>query len=99
MTTSFRKCHILKPEDSSPNRDSNRTIALVVGEESRRANRYTTRRGSGNKGNFGVVRTRVKYVLIHSKREDAILYSLAWTQAANFISKGTMFCSYVSTTA
>ena len=23
LATSFRKCHILKPEDSSPNRDSN----------------------------------------------------------------------------
>ena len=23
LTTSFRKCHILKPEDSSPKRDSN----------------------------------------------------------------------------
>ena len=32
LTTSFRKCHILKPEDSSPKRDSNpHSIALVAG--------------------------------------------------------------------
>ena len=41
-----------------------------------------------------VVRTRLKRVLIHSKTENATLCSLPWTQAANFISKGTIFCSY-----
>ena len=31
-----------------------------------------------------VVRTRVKYVLVNSKIENAILCSLPWTQVANF---------------
>ena len=32
LATSFRKCHILQPEDSSPKRDSNpRAVALVAG--------------------------------------------------------------------
>ena len=46
LTTSFIKCHILEPEDSSPKRDSNRSIALVAGWESRRANRYTSCRSN-----------------------------------------------------
>ena len=36
-----------------------------------------------------VVRTRVKYVLMYSKTDNAILRSLPWTEVANFISKGT----------
>ena len=38
-----------------------------------------------------VVRTRVKYFLMYSKTENAILRSLPWTQVANFISKGQCF--------
>ena len=45
-----------------------------------------------------VVRTRVQRVLLYSKTENATLCSLPWTQAVNFISKGTMFCSYAPTT-
>ena len=43
QTTSFRKCHILKPENSSHNRDSNPhcSIGSRLGK-SRRANHYTT---------------------------------------------------------
>ena len=43
-----------------------------------------------------VARTRVEYVLIYSKIENAVLSSLSWAQVAN-ISKGTLFCSYVLT--
>ena len=45
------------------------------------------------------VRTRVKRVLVYSKIENAVLCWLPWTQVANCISKGTIFCSYVPTTA
>ena len=31
LATSFRKCHILQPEDSSPSESRTRTIALVAG--------------------------------------------------------------------
>ena len=31
LVTSFRKCHMLKPDDSSPERDRTHTIALVTG--------------------------------------------------------------------
>ena len=35
LATSFRKCHILKPEDSRPNRDSNplKSIDGRLGEQ------------------------------------------------------------------
>ena len=43
-----------------------------------------------------VVRTREKQVIIYWKIERATLCSLPRTQVANFILKGTTFCSYVS---
>ena len=43
LSVCFRKCHILNPENPGPNRDSNPTVALVTGKESRRAKHYTTR--------------------------------------------------------
>ena len=36
---------------------------------------------------------------IYSKIDNATLCSLPWTQVANFTSKGTVLCSYVSATA
>ena len=39
LTTSFRKCHVLKPEMSSPNRDSNQQNSSIGG---RLRNHYTT---------------------------------------------------------
>ena len=36
------------------------------------------------KATLKVVRTRVKRVLIYSKIENAALWSLPWTQVANF---------------
>ena len=36
---------------------------------------------------------------IYSKIDNATLCPLAWTQAVNFISKGTIFRSYVPATA
>ena len=47
LTTSFRKCHILQPENSSPNRDSNPHSSIGGSLRSRRANRYTTRHPTG----------------------------------------------------
>ena len=44
LMTSFRKCHILKPEHQAPSETRTRTIAPVAGQDSRRANRYDTRR-------------------------------------------------------
>ena len=52
-----------------------------------------------SKTTLKVVRTGVKRVLIYSKIEKATLCSLPWTQAANFISKGTILCSYLPATA
>ena len=46
-----------------------------------------------------VARTGVKRALIYSKIENATLCSLPWTKAVNFVSKGTIFCSYVPATA
>ena len=43
LATSFRKCHILQHEDSSPKRDSNPRNSIGGRLESRHANRYTTR--------------------------------------------------------
>ena len=51
------------------------------------------------KATLKVVRTGVKRVLIYSKIENATFCSLPWTRAVNFISKGTVFCSYVPATA
>ena len=45
-----------------------------------------------------VVRARVTCVLIYSNIQNATLCSLPWTQVANFISKRTIFCSYVPAT-
>ena len=42
-TTSFRKCHIIKAENSSPKGDSNPHSSIGCRPGSRRANRYTTR--------------------------------------------------------
>ena len=42
-----------------------------------------------------VVRTGVKRVLMYSKVENATFCSFPWTQTVNFISKGTIFHSYV----
>ena len=42
LATSFRKCHILQPEDTSPKQGSTHAAALVAGLESRHANRPTT---------------------------------------------------------
>ena len=47
LTTTFRKSHKRNPENSSPNKTLIRTLALVAGWESRRANHYTTRRPTG----------------------------------------------------
>ena len=41
------------------------------------------------KATLRVVRTRVKYVLVYLKIENATLCSLPWTQVSNCISKGT----------
>ena len=46
-----------------------------------------------------VVRTREKRLLTYTKIENAILCSLSWTHVANFISKGTIYCSCVPETA
>ena len=43
LATSFRKCHILQPEDSSPKRDSNPRSSIGARLGKRHANRYTTR--------------------------------------------------------
>ena len=51
------------------------------------------------KATLKVVKTRLEHVLIYSKIENASLCPLPWTQVANFISEGTMFCNYVSATA
>ena len=50
------------------------------------------------KATLEVVRTRVECVLICSKIANATPCSLPWTQAANFVSKGTIFCRSVSAT-
>ena len=39
LTTSFRKCHILQPEDSSPKRDSNPRSS--IGGRARKADMLT----------------------------------------------------------
>ena len=46
LATSFRKCHILKPENSNPNWGWTHILALVAGQESRCVNHYTTHRPS-----------------------------------------------------
>ena len=51
------------------------------------------------KATLKVVRARVKCVLIYSKIEKATLCSLPRTQVANFVSKGTIFCSNIPVTA
>ena len=51
------------------------------------------------KATLKVVRTREKRLLTYTKIENAILCSLSWTHVANFISKGTIYCSYVPETA
>ena len=51
------------------------------------------------KATLKVARTKGKRVPIYWKKEDAILCSLPRTQVTNFISKGTLFCSYVAATA
>ena len=51
------------------------------------------------KASLKVVRTRAKRVLVYSKIENTTLSALPWTQVANFISQGTIFCSYVAATA
>ena len=49
LATSFRKCHILQsPKIPAPSETRTRAVALVVGWESRHANRYTTRRQVDN---------------------------------------------------
>ena len=47
LKTSFTKCLILKPENSSPTETQTRIVALVAGQENRCANHYTTRRPQG----------------------------------------------------
>ena len=42
-----------------------------------------------------MVRTREKRVLFYSKIKTATLSVLPWTLVANFISKGTIFCTYI----
>ena len=53
------------------------------------------------KATLKVVRTRVEHVLIiiFIDRECYPFSSIPWTQVANFISKGTVFCSYEPATA
>ena len=46
-----------------------------------------------------VDRARVKCVLIYSHIENVTLCLLPWTQVANFISKQTIFRSYIPATA
>ena len=50
------------------------------------------------KATLKVVRTRIQYVLIYSKIENALFWSILWTQVANCTLKGTMFGSYVPAT-
>ena len=42
LVTSFKKCHILQPKIQAPRETWTLTIALAAGQESRRANRFTT---------------------------------------------------------
>ena len=51
------------------------------------------------KATLKVVRARVKRVLIYANIENVTLRSLPRIQIANFISKRTMFCTYVPATA
>ena len=51
------------------------------------------------KATLTVVSTRLKRALFYSMTENAILCSLPWTQVVNFISKGTIFCSFVPESA